>query len=400
MPVPVKGKKLRGFGVMLRTVQGRPARDANLRMRRVLTPTALLSAAGLCCQILIGAPVGAGAAATTGGDKPFKWVSRADALRTDLSLGYEIVYGARVREWLLLQRQQDGRSMFDYIVLPPRLLSQFQDDVNAAVSRGFRLNRGALLYEWDSGGLGGSGLRVGGVLERDRSSSAPSADRSARYEYRLSGLSERAIARLTAEGFMVVDLQEYLDDEGYPISVSLLERRVDTDVPVARSAAAVDRYRLLKDDRALDGRPRAFIEHLRDGYRLGFVAANKAAILLEHDPDRLPRPDYLTIRSRSFSEHRDAEQTVSGLERALNDAASSGYRLLPNRIFHGTSGGRVRSFKEYVAILERVPEPSAVRYVVLPGLTALNDAVAAGTLEDFLIVGTLWSGIVLELPRK
>jgi hypothetical protein len=38
--------------------------------------------------------------------------------------------------------------------------------------------------------------------------------------------------------------------------------------------------------------------------------------------------------------------------------------------------------------------------MVLPGLAELNDAVEAGTLREFSIVGTLSSGIVLELPRN
>jgi hypothetical protein len=370
-------------------------------MRLSSIPAARLVLATLFCQILLSASASAGNASTNGDNERFKWVSRADALRDDLSRGYDIVYGARVREWLLLERQADGRSMFDYLVLSPTTLSRFQDAVNAAVSKGFRLNRGALLYRWDPVGLGRSGLRVGGVLERARPSPAPSADRSARYEYRLTGWSETAIAKLATEGFLVVDLAEYLDDEGYPASVSLLERRVDTGVAVAQSATKVDRYRLVKDDRALEGHPRALMEYPRNGYRLGFVAANKAAILLERNPDHSRLPDYLTISSRSFPDRRETEQTVRELERGLNEAAFSGYRLLPNRIFHGTAGGRWRSFNEYVAILERVPEPAPpVTYVVLPGLTALNDAVAAGTLREFLIVGTLWSGIVLELPRK
>jgi hypothetical protein len=358
--------------------------------RTTASSVALLVAAGLFCQPL---------ASTAADDEPFKWVSRADALRTDLSLGYEIVYGGRVREWLLLKREAAFPSLLDYLVLPPATLSRFQDAVNAAVANGFRLNRRALLYRWESGGSAPSGLRIGGVLEKSRSS-APSPDRRARYEYRLSRWSEKAINALAGEGFLVVDLVEYLDNDGYPAHAVLLERRVDTDPPVATSAATVDRYRLLTDERALEEHPRPFTEHLRDGYRLGFVATNKAAILLEHDPDRQRGQDYLTIGSRSLSDHQDAEQTMRELERALNDASSSGYRLLPNRIFYGTAGGRWRPFREYVSILERVPEPAPpVKYVVLPGLTALNAAVAAGTLRDFQIVGTLWSGIVLELPR-
>src|SRR5512138_2240611 len=110
--------------------------DVEPRMRLSLIPAARLVLATLFCQILLSAPASAGNAPTNSDKERFKWVSRADALRDDLSRGYDIVYGARVREWLLLERQADGRSMFDYLVLSPTTLSRFQDAVNAAVSKG------------------------------------------------------------------------------------------------------------------------------------------------------------------------------------------------------------------------------------------------------------------------
>ncbi|HEY1308035.1 MAG TPA: hypothetical protein VGF24_30995 [Vicinamibacterales bacterium] len=366
----------------------------------VSAPVALLPAAGLILQLCSSAPLIAGNGSQIAGNERFKWVSRAEELQWDLSRAFDIASGGRLREWMLVERQPDGRSEFDYLVLAPMTLSEFQKRVNDGISKGFRLKRDTLMYRWEPGERWGSGLRVGGVLEKARFSSSFSVpDRNASYEYRVSRWSEKAISKLANEGFLVIDLGEFLDDDGYPETVSLLEKRVDKDVPVAQARPPVQRYKLLTDNRSLEADSRAFMEHLRAGYRLAFVSSNKEAILLEQGWEGSQRPDYLLIRHPSFMEPE--ERMLPGLERALNDASLSGYRLLPNRIFSGTAGGRWRPFSEYVAIMERLPEPAApVQYVVLRGLTALNHAVDAGTLREFSIVGTLSSGIVVELPRK
>ena len=250
------------------------------------TPIALLPAAGLFLQLFVSALPIAGDDSTTADNERFKWVSRADELRWDLSHGFGIASGGRLREWMLVERQPGGRSEFDYLVLSPMTLSKFQEGVNAGSSKGFRLKRETLMYRWEPSGLSGSALRVGGVLERARFSSSFSVhDRNARYEYRLSRWSEKAISKLANEGFLVIDLGEYLDDDGYPATISLLEKRVDKGIPVAQSRPPVQRYKLLKDNRSIEADPRGFMEHLRAGYQLAFVSSNKEAILLEQGWD-------------------------------------------------------------------------------------------------------------------
>ena len=313
------------------------------------------------------------------------------------AMGYRVVFASASD--LLLERRPRNETGGDvhYLLLPTQPIAEFQSQVNERIAQGSRVVLQAgfrVLIEVPSG------------AERPTSARRPATEAS-RYEYQSintirpgKDLSyrefEERLSRAVNEGFRVVDMVTVAqtEDDGSILKgrVVLLRRVIgnERDRPSTAASVEVKWVKLSKSN---------VNKYSSQGYRLrqiglGVGHAN-GDLLFEKAADSTERPEYAVV-----------EFWNSTPERALNELASRGFRLLRHGEISSSCCSRALSGVNTL-IMEKLPRAESVEYRVMD-LAALNTAANQGAIEGAAVGvirlrGRFWDRVtgtlvVLERP--
>lgn len=296
-----------------------------------------------------------------------------DQLNDFTARGYHIAYRS---EWgyLVLEQETDGNAdvEYEYVVHRPARIEAFQSSVNQAMSEGYRLVPGLWRYDYQR-----SSLEVGAVMEKAgrRATSAPAESQATevpRHEYQIvKGWSESRLSELAKDGFRVVDAIEVMTGSESWQDYVILEKQVSNE-----AAARTVGYQLQRLKASVRKLERELNKYGSLGYRLG--ALTELGYVLERPLNAEEHWKYVVPFFKSNT-------PLQQWERALNDAASRGYRLLPQtEVMGGNSGW----FSAWQAVIMEKPVGSArnTHYRVLDP-TGLDNAVAAREVGDYSVAG-------------
>jgi hypothetical protein len=266
--------------------------------------------------------------------------------------GYRLVssHGGR-----LFERRQNESARVEYLVLPLQRIKEFEPAINRAIAQGYRLLPGELRWY--------DGDRLEAVMERRTPSVERPGPRVSTYEFRIVGSNFSRWANYINDGYRVIKIYESDSDTATPSA--LMQKVSGVEIAEPASAFARDRFKwgnaafFLFSSSKLE---RRLNEYGRQGYQLIVVGEGHSPDLLEKTA-AAKRPEYVVVQ------HRD-----STTERALNDAASRGFRL---RHYYG----------ENTFVMEKLAGASSTEYRVVD-LVALNTT-DAGWIEEFSAVAVV-----------
>ena len=315
------------------------------------------------------------------------------------AMGYRVVFASPSD--LLLERRPRNETTDDiHYLFRSRPIAEFQSEVNELIAQGSRvvLQIGlTTLIEAPSG------------AETPTSARRPAIDAS-RYEYQLittarqkgrdlsSQEFEERLSHAVNEGFRVVNMVTVQTEEGgtdrsvSKSRVVLMRRVIGSERDRPRAAVSVEVKWVKASKRNLN-------KYSSQGYRLrhigwGVGGAN-GDLLFEKAADSTERPEYAV-----------AEFWNSTPERALNELASRGFRLIRHGEIGSSCCSRALSGVNTL-IMEKLPSAESVEYRVMD-LATLNTATNQGAIEEAVVGvirlrGRLWDRVtstlvVLERP--